>query len=256
MELAKTNKDLTNLETSKSKVIKAFNEVKIFNTENDELLKSTLKYIFVMVGLQNIPSREEFHVLVTYIKDNYSSYSVSEIKIAFELALKGEFEAETNHFGYFSCKYLSEILRAYIEYRMRIAKEYMIEQQRQKDLEEQNKTPNPEKVRKLKSEFFDQTLAPFFDNYKKEKKLYFGLVPVRIIYESLKEFNYIDLSVDEQNNIKKEAGNEVNDKHRICEMTRQKKTKKEVWFELCQEKAIRLSFDKLISQEIPFEFAK
>jgi hypothetical protein len=246
MELAKTNKELSTLKTSKSKVVQAFEQPKIYTLTEIEDLKNTIKYIFVLVGLRETPSKEEFMVLIDYIKTNYTMYSLQELKLAFQLALKKEFVVEINHYGLFSPSYFSVVMYAYSEYREQIAKDYMRDNQKQKDLDNQNKEVSPEKIERLKKEFYRDVLKPLFIEYKNSGRLMFGYVPVRLVYESLKnDYDVLNISDKHKEEIKENAYLEVQDKHKYCKLTGDKKTKKEMWKELCQVKAIEISFNKL-----------
>ena len=249
--LQKASSECSNLETSKSKVEKSFSCPKIYSLENDEPIKMMLKYVFTMVGLQNIPSKEEFFVLVNYVKSNYSVYSVEEIKIAFELAISKQIVAETNHFGIFSCTYFSNIMSAYSEYRERIAKEYLSNQERERN---KPKEPTKEQILKLKKDFFNQVLVPLFDNYKENKKLDFGYTPIRIVYESLRDdHKVINLTNEEKNTIEKRSKERFKDlkTDKLNKLLGGKKTPKERYFDLCQKKAIEKSFDKI--EKLKFE---
>lgn len=251
--LQKASSECSNLETSKRKVEKSFSCPKIYSLENDEPIKMMLKYIFTMVGLQNIPSKEEFFVLVNYVKSNYSVYSVEEIKISFELAISKQIVAETNHYGIFSCTYFSNIMGAYSEYRERIAKEYLADQQRERN---KPKEPTKEQIIKLKKDFFNQVLAPLFEKYKANKKLEFGLTPIRIVYESLKEHGVIELTKDEESEIKESFKNvrPVNNNEGLNKFIGTKKTPNERYRDYCQKIAIEISFNKKINRNETLKF--
>lgn len=248
MELAKTNSDLTHLKKSgKSLVRDAFEKPKIYTLTDLEPLQLTLKYIFVMVGLRNIPSKEERAVLIDYIKENYSIYSVEEIKVAFQLALKREFECETNHYEIFSCNYFGQVFDAYLKFRERIAKEYLADNQRL----EEPKEKTEKEIFEIKNNFLTTVLNPIFEKYKKTKKLDFGITPINIIYNSLKnDYDIIQLTEIEKEKIKKESQmNLYNVSSDFDKYMGIKKSKKEKYFDYCRKKAIEISFDKLIIQD-------
>jgi hypothetical protein len=66
--------------------------------------------------------------------------------------------------------------------------------------------------------------------------------------------NYIDLTELEMENIKKEARGSIDHKFKVCKLTGEKKTKKDIFNSQCREQAIRLSFDKMIKCNIDFNF--
>jgi hypothetical protein len=94
-------------------------------------------------------------------------------------------------------------------------------------------------------------LQPIFQKYSETKKIEFGLVPVRIIYESLKnDYAVIDLTEEEKNEIKQTA------KKQSAQFTEGlnkfmgiKETQEERFKNSCQKMAIQKSFDKLINQK-------
>jgi hypothetical protein len=251
--LQKASSECSNLETSKSKVQKSFELPKIYTLENDEQIKTMLKYVFTMVGLQNIPSKEEFFVLVNYVKSNYSVYSVEEIRIAFELAISKQIVAETNHYGIFSCTYFSNIMGAYSDYRERIAKEYLANQEREQN---KPKEPTKEQIKALKKDFFNQVLLPLFEKYKANKKLEFGLTPIRIVYESLRDdHKVIDLTLEEKGLITSEYSDvkEVQNEG-LNKFIGAKQTPQEKRMNYCQKRAIEISFDKKINKNETLKF--
>jgi len=69
----------------------------------------------VKIGLrsQNWPSEEEKTVLINHIIKGYNGHTISEIKLAFDMAIEGKLDVEVNCYENFSCLYFSNIMSSY-----------------------------------------------------------------------------------------------------------------------------------------------
>lgn len=95
----------------------ALTDKRIFLTSEEEL-KQALKYIMLLVGLRtasiNAMDEMEKIMLISFIRRNYSAHTVSELKLAFDLAISGKLEIkEVNCFENFTCEYFGKIMNAY-----------------------------------------------------------------------------------------------------------------------------------------------
>lgn len=87
--------------------------------KNDtEGLMKVLKYVMLLVGMRanNLPDDLEKQVLINFIQSNYGGHTVSEIRLAFELAINGQLELKTEDvksYENFSVLYFSTIMNAY-----------------------------------------------------------------------------------------------------------------------------------------------
>lgn len=101
-----------------------------------EEIRKSVFYCIVKVGVRsdNIPKDEESDLLITHIISNYGNHTLSEIKLAFDMAITGKFEFNKNEsincFENFSCLYFSMIMNKYrdwasqvIKYQQQVAKE-------------------------------------------------------------------------------------------------------------------------------------
>jgi len=184
------------------------NEIKIRHVQEDEPIKQALRYCFVLIGLrpEQIPDEVEKAVLLDFIKSNLANYTPNEIKIAFELAVKGEFEVDLKHFGKFSPVYLTTVFNKYIEHRKKIADEVAREQERTRLQEEDEQRANdPEFKKKVEKEFVDVVIKPAFEMFKETKRLDFGSTPVKYVFNFLKKKGVLDLSDETKEEIKKDA---------------------------------------------------
>ena len=104
------------------------------SVENDIRIIETLKIIMLKLGIReaNLPSNAEKVVLISHIRENYSMHTLTEIKLAFDLAIAGKLECEADHYENFSCLYFSKIMKAYREWSGRTYKE--LPQEKPKEL--------------------------------------------------------------------------------------------------------------------------
>ena len=103
------------------------NEKKIadFNTlEEDKEALQQLMVWKVMTGITNQPAPEDFVLILDFIKINYGTLNIFDIKNAMNLSSSNQLEikktANDESFANFSCVYVGRILSAYIEYKKEI----------------------------------------------------------------------------------------------------------------------------------------
>lgn len=93
-------------------IIESFKGEKLLNVDI-HTFKSTLAYIFTLIGLTRIPDKIELDIIEDYIRTTYPQFTINELRIAFKLAVQGKFECNIEHFEKFSPKYISQIMNAY-----------------------------------------------------------------------------------------------------------------------------------------------
>lgn len=84
----------------------------------DEQLKPALKYVMLLVGLRTATINQmddiEKVMLISFIRRHYSGHTVSELRLAFDLAVAGKLDVkEVNCYENFTCEYLGKIMTAY-----------------------------------------------------------------------------------------------------------------------------------------------
>lgn len=111
--------------------------LKIRDQKNYDKIKDALRHVFFLIGLKvdQLPVGYQMEVLLSFIKDKYPNNTPGEIRIAFELALKNEFECDLNHYGTFSALYFSNVFNAYMEYRTRINIQLEIDKRKKQELQ-------------------------------------------------------------------------------------------------------------------------
>ena len=182
--------------------------VKIRNLENPEPIKQALRYCFVLIGLrpEQIPDEIEKAVLLDFIKSNLANFTPEEIKIAFELAVKGEFQVDLKHFGKFSPVYFTSVFNKYIEHRNKIAKQVSTDQEKKRlQKENEDQANDPEFKKKVEKEFVDAVIKPGFEFFKENKRLEFGSTPISYVFNFLSKKELLDLSEEGKEKVKRQA---------------------------------------------------
>lgn len=168
--------------------------VKIRELKNDNPIKEALAYVFVLVGLatDKQPKGIEKQVLIDFAIGAYGSFVAEEIKIAFKLALQGEFkDLDTNCYQNFNCEYLGRVMACYFVWRQsKLA----------------NKSEGDYKEPKLSDEqYYDRKLITPFENSLKGTDFPFTDFDW-IMYDNLYKLGVpIQPSDEERNAFKSEA---------------------------------------------------
>jgi hypothetical protein len=181
------------------------NGLKIRNLEEDEPLLQVLRYVFTLIGIRNeqIPNQLEKVVLVKFIKDHYPNYSVEEIRVAFEFAIKKITTVEVNHYGNFSGLYFASIMEAYQGHRNKVAIE--LRRIEQRELAKVQKELSDAEILIIENEYKKNIIDPIFEDFKKNNRLDFGITNPKYIYDLMsKEFPYL-INLEEKQQIKLEA---------------------------------------------------
>ena len=256
--------------SSENKIAQAIqNGIRIRDYATNEELKQVLRYVFTLIGLrpEQIPSELEKTVLINFITDNYGNYAPEEIRIAFELAIKKEFEAKTEHFGIFSSLYFANIMNSYQESRNKVAIQVM---KNQAKIESQKEVVFTEKeIEETQKEYDLNVINPILQFYEQYNKLNFGLTSVRLVYNSLiKKHKILVFSEEDKKQIKEEA--RINHELFVLELEHQKSNNfqehkmKELLLETfaqenkaensildeCFKICIKRAFDKMIKEKI------
>ena len=181
VEIAKTNHTVKHSEVGVAKSIRTQiqSKVKIRHLESHNSILGVLRYCFTLIGLraEHMPDDVQRMVLIEFIKKNLANYTPEEIKIAFEMAIRGDFEVDLNHYGNFSPLYLQSVFNAYVSHRNKIA----LEIEREKDRVQNSESP--EEVEKKKIEFLKESVGI----YNSSKDSFSGTkYHANVIYELLK----------------------------------------------------------------------
>jgi hypothetical protein len=100
---------------------KAIQSKTIFDAEAYEI-GQRLAQIYIIVGLrtQHLPSKEIDLFIIQFIKKNYPTRRLDELVVAFEMAVKGDFDLEdVKVYDQFTIEYLCRIMNAYASWIVR-----------------------------------------------------------------------------------------------------------------------------------------
>lgn len=150
--------------------------------EMGEIIELIAKWRY-LVGINSTLEPIELKALTDFIQLNYGNLTVQEINLAINLSLKGTLDVDNRPYGSFSALYISTILNAYLDYRIKLLKEIrqIQEEVEEKQLLEQKSVPPPPEVQA--SDMRD-ILKNAFITYDKDK---FFADPFFLIYNFLKK---------------------------------------------------------------------
>ena len=153
---------------------------------SDRRFTSALMYLYSLVGVSanNYPDEASTLILIRFIKNAYPNLTLNEIRIAFELALKGDVQCEVNHYQSFSSLYLSGVVNAYIEYRRRAVAEI---NKKRIELEVAKPEPTKEQQEEINRRFDYNCIAYAYHLYLKNGEVDFGHVSINHVYERMEK---------------------------------------------------------------------
>ena len=159
------------------------------------------------VGNNSETSAQEYRFLAMFIKDNFSEFTLEEIKSAMNMSINGTFE--NKYFGSFSPIYVSSVLNNYREYRALILRKVEEDAEAHRRAEQKRLMATPEyRCEQMKQYIFEQ-----FTTYHKEKEIF---DPFNLIYNFLRQHNLLQVPkqiVDEAMDFgKRKALSEINTK--------------------------------------------
>lgn len=85
---------------------------------NDAEIAGELDYCYLVVGLraENLPAKEEEAVMIDFIRKNYGTHRIGEIRVSFDSAIAGRFEVDARAFENFSIQYFANVFNKYREW--------------------------------------------------------------------------------------------------------------------------------------------
>ena len=131
-------------------------------------------------------------VLIEFIRANYKFYHPEEIKIAFQIGVRGDLgneknKVEMNCFGDFSPLYFGSVMSAYRDFRNKAS----IELERKRiNPEAIQKEPNETELKQIEVDFYNNVVTPLFDKWNEYGKLCFSIDSdsvVKSVYDLLVE---------------------------------------------------------------------
>ena len=136
------------------------------------------------VGNNQETSAEEYRYLAMFIKDNFSEFTLEELKSAMTMSINGSFE--NKYFGSFSPIYVSSVLNLYREYRAGILRKVEEDAEAHRRAEQKRLMATPEyRCEQMKQFVFEQ-----FTTYHKEKEIF---DPFNLIYNFFRQHNILQV---------------------------------------------------------------
>jgi hypothetical protein len=270
------NNEQKPLKISKSEEIANFlapSSLAIRNLNDDEPIKQNLRFAFVLIGLREdqIPNQIERGVLIQFIRSSFPNLVPDEIRIAFELATRGDLNIDANPFGSFSALYFSKIINAYLQHKNRVSIDV-------RSLEDRNRREipsdvSPEELDRIGKEFDQTVILPMFEKFKSYQRIELNGVPPQLVYNRLLEVHsIIELSKEEKVSLwaraeaeqkrKKEDllngkarnMNEHRLKLKLIEAFNDVPSKEEEMRNDCRIMVIQMCFEYLIKNNVDFKF--
>lgn len=160
MQLRKPNQDyvmkFVRTEQERELVLATF-ENKLATITKDEanaLIELIGKWGYC-VGVSNKLAAEDILLICKYLKDEFSSMTLSEIKLAMNLSLKGDIEVR--FYGQLSVMYITMVLKAYRDYKVSQLKDLFERKERHQDVDDNPKLSKKESydilIHALKEEY-------------------------------------------------------------------------------------------------------
>lgn len=168
-------------------------EADLIHTETGK----AIALVIADLGLKTMPDSLAQKRMIHYLINYYQDLSFEEIVKAFELALVGKFEVNTEHYDSFDIKYLTRILNAYRVYRNELTRKL------KPTLQIPEHKPTETEKRNSRIQFF-QHLEKTYQEFLKTGKLNI-LVPW-LVYNRLLNYNILHISEARWNQLMEQAG--------------------------------------------------
>tara|TARA_R110000868_G_scaffold27726_6_gene104901 strand:+ start:3492 stop:4292 length:801 start_codon:yes stop_codon:yes gene_type:complete len=165
----------------------AFSEIRINQLPISEIneLRKLLLQLFALTGLrnENFPDQIQTDILINFIREDLGNYTISEIRLAFRMAIKNELDIESNHYQAFSASYVARIMSAYVPVRSRHLNAARANENALKI--DSNMQQEPAEKQEVKKAYVEECILKPWRYYLKKGTLTFGITPFSIIYDTL-----------------------------------------------------------------------
>ena len=159
--------------------------VRDLGPDGQQEIRKLLGQLFILTGLrkENFPDELQTALLIQFISEDLGNYSLEDFRIAFRLAVKGDLDAEVNHYQSFSGVYIAKIMSAYVKVRTHHLKSLKSNENALK-IESKMEHTDQEK-RDIRKDYILTCIINPFRYYLKTGGLTFGITPMSIIYNTL-----------------------------------------------------------------------
>ena len=183
----------------------------IYINDKKQIAKFLLELSYYL-GIKEPPNNTTLKLIIDFLADTYPTYTLQDIKLAFDLVLKGVLNGvDIKHYQSFDIIYITSILNEYKMYRNKFVLELKQKEQYKKDVESGIIYDSKNDVKNLNKKMADLVLSLYndFTNKTKEqlekqpttisqyKYLYDILLKTKVIkgknipMNELSKFNYI-----------------------------------------------------------------
>ena len=140
-------------------------EVKIKNLNSPETILELINYLYVLLSVKNDNQLNELEesVLNGVILNNFSNFSIAEIKHAFRLAVAGDLDLEL--YQKLDAITLGKVLIAYKAY-----KQQKIRNFKSKAMNVEQEKPTEGEIKAIEKEFIKNCVIPYMEERKALKK--------------------------------------------------------------------------------------
>lgn len=264
----------------------AFEQPRINQLPDSDLpeLRKLLMQLFALTGLrnENFPDKIQTDLLLNFLREDLGNFTISEILLAFKMAIKNELEIDANHYQAFSASYIARIMSAYTEIRTHHLKSIRASENALK-LETKMEHTQAE-LEEIRKGYILECLVKPFRYFIRTGTLTFGITPPSIIYKTLvDDLKIIELSKEDKKRIydialervEKYLGRTIEnmDEYRKMQTLKDRVAKegikKAMEFEIkshCYEITVKeyltacrdkkIDFEKIITEKTGYEYAK
>jgi len=194
---------LTSIGQEDKQIIRSSVGIRIRELNSNDSLFSLLTYLYAFLGLKGdkLPDQVQTAIIIDFMRFQMGSYTLDDIKTAFQLAAGGKLGVDANAYQNFNCEYIGKIMTAYEKQRLQVFKNFnQIEREKEKEQEKMSWTD--EKIKQMNHEFLLECIVKPWKYYLKSGTLTFGVHPNSILYKTLtEELGLINLSIEEKREV-------------------------------------------------------
>lgn len=156
-----------------------------------------------MMGFKQLPSDEARIRMFDTLAMNYSGLTIEEIELAFHLVSIGYVTIPNKTYKGFTLEYLCNILNSYKKYKSEL---------RVKSRSNKDKRVKTQREIEADSYYsFANLILKSYDNFKKDSLVLKRHFSIQIIWKTLKDYNFVEITKHEQGLVEQRALNYYNE---------------------------------------------
>jgi hypothetical protein len=164
-------------------------------------LAEIIAYAAILTGIKpdNVPNGTAKAVLVDWMTKNLNNWTIEEIKNAFDLAAADKLDFDCRTFQTLSATFIGQLMSAYQTHKNTVMTQLRIEEMNN---ERKQLPPNPETEKREFHGFIRDCLIKPWHYFLKTETLTFGILPWRIVYQTLNDrMNLLNVPVERKKEI-------------------------------------------------------